>query len=124
VAEVGETPCGASPYLPILLAAAWGEDLDGTWRDAVRQCAGAGAAWCLSTNGIEVRLVDTRRSHARRHLAFTLDALLEDGPAFATFWALGRPEALLHLRPRLRSVPRSSVSSSRRRWRRSLSAAA
>jgi len=82
----GSTPYGAP--LPILLATAWGEDLDATWREAVRQSAGAGVAWCLSTNGVEVRLVDTRRSHSRRHLAFTVDALLEDGHAFATFGAL------------------------------------
>jgi hypothetical protein len=105
VAEVGKTTCRASPCLPILLVAAWGEDLDGTWRDAVRQSAGAGAAWCFSTNGIEVRLVDTRRSHARRHLAFTLDALLEDGPAFATFWALSRPAAFLSPAGEPRTAP-------------------
>lgn len=91
----GGAAYGAPAHLPILLAAAWGEDLDSTWREAVRQSAGAGAAWCLSTNGVEVRLVDTRRSHSRRHLAFTVDALLEDGPAFDTFWALCRPSAFL-----------------------------
>jgi len=94
-AEVVVAPLRSGANLPILLAAAWGEDLDATWREAVRQSAGAGAAWCLCTNGVEVRLVDTRRSHSRRHVAFTLDALLDNSPAFATFWALCRPAAFL-----------------------------
>lgn len=88
----GRAGRAASPF-PLLLVASWGDNLSSTWRRAVRETLGAGTSWCLSTNGREVRLTDTRHTCSRRHLQFDLAAVADGLPAFAAFWALLRAGA-------------------------------
>ena len=85
--------------VPLLLCTAWGEDLGATWREAVRQSSAAGAGWCLCINGVEARLVDTRRSFARWHVAFSLDLACDNPALFAVFWAICRRAAFLPAAP-------------------------
>ena len=82
----------ASPF-PLLLVAGWGDNLSSTWRRAVRETLAAGTSWCLSTNGRELRLTDTRHTFSRRHLQFDLAAVADLLPAFSFFWSLLRAEA-------------------------------
>jgi hypothetical protein len=76
-----------------VLVTLWGDDLDRRWREAVQYGLDLGADWCLACNARELRVVDARRTFARRHLAFDLDASLSDPAWFAPFWALCRAEA-------------------------------
>ena len=89
-------PSRRDTSLPLLLVVGWAERLASSWRDAVRETLAAGAGWCLATNGRQLRLVDTRRSYAHRHLEFDLEAVFDDPPAFATFWAVTRRDAFLN----------------------------
>jgi hypothetical protein len=47
--------------------------LDGLWAAAVSAARERGADWAVVYNGSHLRLVDTMRLHARRHLEFDLD---------------------------------------------------
>jgi hypothetical protein len=78
---------------PVLVAAPWSEPLDAVWRLAARPVLATDAAWCLSTNGRRVRLLDVRRAVARGFVEFDLDAAVEDDVAFAALWGLLRRES-------------------------------
>lgn len=84
---------GRSPAQVAVLVTLWGDDLDRRWREAVQHGLDLAADWCLACNARELRVVDARRTFARRHLAFDLDASLADPAWFASFWALCRAEA-------------------------------
>ena len=84
------------------LVTAWGADLDAVWRTAVRLGASQEATWCLCFNARALRLVDARRTYARRYVEFDLETTLACPAAFAAFWGLLRSEAF--------ASPRSSSS--------------
>ena len=88
-----------------LLVATWAEDLGRIWREAVRHGVRIDARWCLCFNGRQLRVVDTRRTYARRFLEFDLDAALEDDKAFAILWGLLRADSLGERRARRPSGP-------------------
>ncbi|HZW72896.1 MAG TPA: hypothetical protein VFF43_05085, partial [Caldimonas sp.] len=56
-----------------LLVAPFGARLDPLWRQSVGVARERGADWVLVYNGTRLRLVDSQRLHARRHLEFDLD---------------------------------------------------
>jgi hypothetical protein len=86
-------PDAGAPGSPLLLVTAWSDRLDATWRDAVRHSVSADVSWCLCTNGRELRLVDARRTYARRFAQFDLDSAIADERSFGVLWALLRREA-------------------------------
>jgi hypothetical protein len=94
---------------PVLLAAPWSEPLDGVWRLAARSVLATGAAWCLSTNGRRVRLLEVRRAVAGGFVEFDLECAVEDDAAFAALWGMLRRESFEP--PAL--IERVSVASSR-----------
>lgn len=77
----------------LLVVTPWDAPLDGAWRDAVTAGIATGARWALCHNGRGVRIVDARRSYARRHLEFSLDVTLRDPRAFGVLWKLLRADA-------------------------------
>jgi hypothetical protein len=84
---------GAERAAAVLIVAPWGSSLDGAWREAVVAGIGAGAAWCLCHNGRALRLLDARRTYARRHLELDLDVAVRDAGLFSILWGLLRAEA-------------------------------
>lgn len=80
----------ASPPGPLFFTTAWGEQLDSYGRDAARASLADGASWCLCVNGAEARLLDARRSYARRFAQFDLACVADDDRAFLVFWTLLR----------------------------------
>jgi hypothetical protein len=93
-------PLAGAPDAPAvgLLVTAWGADLDGSWRHAVRHAVAIDASWCLSFNGRHVRLVDARRSYARRFIEFDVPASIDAETSFAVLWGLLRADAFGPLR--------------------------
>jgi hypothetical protein len=87
-----ELTAGASP-LPLVVSS-WGVPLDRAWPDVAREGLRMGAPWVLSFNGRELRVSDTCRLHARRHVSFDLETVVDCPPAFAALWALARSGAL------------------------------
>jgi hypothetical protein len=81
---------GQAGAAPILLAASWADPLGSVWRTTMRQVIATGAAWCLLTNGRQLRLVDVRRAFALRFIEFDLGCVLEDAASFAVLWGLFR----------------------------------
>lgn len=77
-----------------LIVVPYAHNLDARWREAVRLGMAAGAAWAFLFNGQALRLVDARRTYARRFLEFDLGAALLDDAGGAVLWALFRAEAL------------------------------
>ncbi|MGH9330639.1 MAG: N-6 DNA methylase, partial [Vicinamibacterales bacterium] len=77
----------------VLIVAPWEAPLDRAWRDAVSAGIAAGAQWALCHNGRVVRILDARRTFARRYLEFNLDVTLRDAAAFAVLWGLLRADA-------------------------------
>lgn len=73
-----------------LLVATWDTGLGELWRRAVHLGIGLQTGWCLCFNGQHLRIVDTRRTYARRFLEFDLDTALADDAAFALMWGLLR----------------------------------
>ncbi|RPJ84902.1 MAG: hypothetical protein EHM13_02770, partial [Acidobacteria bacterium] len=92
LATLGDLPGGKSRPV-LLLVTGWAQSLAASWRDAVRHAAVAGADWCLCINGLQVRLIDTKRSFSRRFLEFDVEATIEDADSFRLFWAVLRREA-------------------------------
>jgi hypothetical protein len=86
-----------------LLFTGWREDLDRTWRDAVREGVGAGARWAVCWNASELRIVDAARPWGRRHIGFDLGRCATDAAAFSVFWSVARAEAFFPERVRLSS---------------------
>ena len=86
------------PPAPIVLVVApWNVSLDGAWRDAVAAGIAAGADWALCQNGRDVRIVDARRTYARRYLEFNLDISFRDASAFGVLWGLLRAAAFTRI---------------------------
>lgn len=81
---------GGLPAPLVLVVAPWNASLDGAWRDAVRAGISAGAEWALCQNGQDIRIVDARRTYARRYLEFNLALSLRDAEAFCVLWGLLR----------------------------------
>ena len=77
----------------VLLAAPWGADMAGVWRDAVRRGIGHDVRWCLCVNGPGLRLFDATRAYSRRFADFDLARALDDEATFAVFWGLLRAAA-------------------------------
>jgi hypothetical protein len=77
----------------VLIVASWNASLDRAWRDSVAAGIAAGAAWALCQNGREIRVVDARRTYARRYLQFDLNLSIRDADAFAVLWGLLRADA-------------------------------
>jgi hypothetical protein len=72
------TACGALAPSVALMATPWHESPDTRWRDAVRHAIDTGSGWCFCFNGRVLRLVDARRTYARRYLEFDLSVALAD----------------------------------------------
>jgi Eco57I restriction-modification methylase len=66
-----------------LLVSGWGDARDSLWRLAVAQAARRSASWCLIYNGLHLRIVDTGRLYARRHLEIDLDLAIDNPRALA-----------------------------------------
>ena len=77
-----------------LLVSHWGQELGAVWREAVRFGTATDAPWCFCFNGRRVRVVDTRRTYARRFLELDLALAFEDEFTFGVLWGLLRAEAL------------------------------
>ncbi len=77
-----------------LIVAPWGADLDGSWRDAVREGIRRDSRWCYAFNGVRLRLVDAERTYARRHVEIDLETAADDPAAFAVLWGLFHARAL------------------------------
>ena len=61
---------GTGPAIVPVLVRGWADDLDATWREAVRTGVTADARWCLMLNGRVGRVVDTQRTWLRCYLEF------------------------------------------------------
>ncbi len=61
-----------------LLVAPWGEAFDPLWRLAVIEAGRRGARWSLLFDSRRLRIVDSGRVYARRHLEFDLDLTVSD----------------------------------------------
>ena len=81
---------GREVLAPALLVTAWAAPLDSAWRTAIRGVVETGAAWCLATNGCQLRLVDARLAFARRFLELDLGCALDGQASFAVLWGLFR----------------------------------
>ena len=79
----------------------WTVSLDTVWRDAVHRGIQADSRWCLCTNGRALRVVDTRRTWARRHLEFDLTAAAHLAETLRVLWTLARAEAIAGSTPLL-----------------------
>ena len=77
-----------------LIVVPWADDLDRSWRDAVREGWAAESAWTCCWNVRELRVVDTRRPWGRRHVGFDLARCATDQEAFALLWGVLRAEAM------------------------------
>jgi hypothetical protein len=82
----------------VLVVSPWETSLDRVWRDAVVAGIDGGIEWAGCHNGRVLRVLDARRTFARRYLEFDLDLTLRDPSAFAALWGLLRAEAFV--RPR------------------------
>jgi hypothetical protein len=76
-----------------LIVAPWGDSLDVYWRPAVRHGLALDADWCLCLNGPQIRIVDTRRTYARRFVEIDFLAAIDDDASFAAAWSLLRADA-------------------------------
>jgi hypothetical protein len=84
---------GPRAAVPVIVTA-WGEALDGAWRDTIRSGIGGDARWCLCSNGRVLRLLDSHRTWARAHQEFNLESLAHVPEAATLFWTLLRPDAI------------------------------
>jgi hypothetical protein len=72
----------------------WTEPLDPLWRDVVRCALPCEACWALASNGRALRLIDARRTYARRFLEFDIELASSSDGSFAVLWALARAGSL------------------------------
>jgi hypothetical protein len=86
-AEAHGRPCAAVVVL------AWGADPEEAWRTAVRQGIARATRWCLCFNGPSLRVVDARRTYARRHAEIDLQIAARDPTTAALVRALLRADA-------------------------------
>lgn len=77
-----------------LLVSPWGESRDPLWRLAVAQAAHRAAGWCLLFDGLHLRIVDTSRLYARRHLEFDLDLAIDDARTLAVLLRMAGASSL------------------------------
>jgi hypothetical protein len=73
-----------------LCIAMWHGDLDAAWRNAVRASHSLGGSWAFIYSGGRLRIVDARRTYARRTMDFDLAATLPDERSVRVFVALIR----------------------------------
>ena len=85
---------GSSGAAATLLVTSWGADLDAVWRTAVRLGASLETPWSLCFNVTHLRLVDARRTYARRFIEFDLAVVVAHPETFAVCWGMLRAEAL------------------------------
>jgi hypothetical protein len=76
------------------LGLAWGQSLDGVWREAIRAGLTDQASWLVAFNGRMLTIVDAARTWNRRALEIDLDVACRDPRAAQALWALGRADAL------------------------------
>ena len=86
---------GPPPTGPLFVTSGWGDSPASVARDAIRAALAASRTWCVCVNGTAARLLDARRSYARRYSQFDLDAALDDERAFAVLWTLLRSASFL-----------------------------
>jgi hypothetical protein len=86
-AEAHGRPCAAVVVL------AWGADPDEAWRTAVRQGIARATRWCFCFNGPSLRVVDARRTYARRYAEIDLRIAARDPATAALVRALLRADA-------------------------------
>lgn len=93
---VGEAAVAGQFIPPVaLLTCPWHEGLDARWREAVRSAAACGVGWCFAFNGRDLRLIDARRTHARRFLQFDLSLALHDERSAAALEIVAHAAALV-----------------------------
>jgi hypothetical protein len=73
-----------------LCVAVWNADLDAAWRTAIRASRTLGGAWAFIYSGGRLRIVDARRTFARRSLDFDLALTVADERSVRAFIALMR----------------------------------
>ncbi|MGH9162346.1 MAG: Eco57I restriction-modification methylase domain-containing protein [Vicinamibacteraceae bacterium] len=76
-----------------LVVLSWEASLAAGWRATVRDGLARRVPWSFCSNGTHLRVVDIRRSHARRYAGFDLAAAERDPQLFALMWALCRAAA-------------------------------
>ncbi|MPY89236.1 MAG: N-6 DNA methylase [Luteitalea sp.] len=86
-----------------LVVLSWDASLAAVWRATVRDGLARGIRWSICCNGTRLRVVDVRRSHARRYVEFDLATAERDPALFAVLWALCRGVAFACPGPRSRS---------------------
>ena len=82
-------PCGAGA-----LVVGYGEPLSAAWRESVRCGVSTDARWTFCSNGVSLRLVDSRRTWSRDYVEFNLNVLGENHLTQSALWSLARAEAL------------------------------
>ena len=110
---------------PVFATAAWGESLESSWREALRDGHAASSLWCIGINGKHIRIDDGRRAHARRFAQFDLDLSLRTSVSFRSSGSSSAAKALslpAVPRPARRGPRRSTWSWPRRTETRSASA--
>ncbi len=83
------------------LVVGYNQPLASAWRESVRAGVAADAPWAFCSNGVSLRLVDTRRTWSRDHLEFNLGILGENQITQSVLWSLARAEALASPAPLL-----------------------
>lgn len=81
--------CRAANVTLRVLVAPWSDDLDRVWRIAAQRDQAA-ERWWICFNGPHLRLVDSTRIYAERHLDFDLEIVANDARSFAVLWAVLR----------------------------------
>jgi hypothetical protein len=79
--------------LPVAVVS-WEEPLDRVWRSVVLCGVLADARWCLSSNGVALRVVDARNTWSRHFLEFDLALVASERLARAVLWSLIRANTL------------------------------
>ncbi|MBM3820266.1 MAG: hypothetical protein FJW14_14785 [Acidimicrobiia bacterium] len=108
VSAVVEAVAPRGIAIPVLVVP-WDESLDTAWRSAVLHGVRLDARWCFCCNGTALRIVDSQRTWARRHLEFDLRVLGADEDAAGLLWAVARADAMSGSPPLLdRAVEQSA----------------
>ena len=83
----GRFDCGA-------LVIGYNQPLSSVWRESVRCGVSTDARWTLCSNGVGLRLIDSRRTWSRDYVEFDLLVLAENHLTQSALWSLARAEAL------------------------------
>ena len=77
-----------------VLVIGYNQPLSSGWRESVQCGVSTDAGWTFCSNGVSVRLVDSRRTWSRDYVEFDLNVVAENHLAQSALWSLARAEAL------------------------------